>query len=118
MATRVDMYLDQGAEYKHRFLYRDRDTKLAVDISGYALSMQVRPYAESDDVLWDADNAGKGGILITDGPNGELLITIPAATSSAWRNDEAVYNIMGTPSGGEPDRIAEGNLFISKNTTR
>lgn len=118
MATKVNLFPDQGADYQHIFLYRNKATGAAIPLTGYTIEMQVRPYAQSAELLFDGDTGGKGNVEITDAVNGEITITIPAATTALWRNNEAVYDIKGTPSGGEPERIAQGNVYLSKATTR
>ena len=120
MATKVNLFPDQGAEYQHIFLYRNKATGAAINLTGYTIEMQVRPYAQAGDtdLLFDADTGAKGNVEITDAANGEITITIPAAITATWRNNEAVYDIKGTPSGGEPERIAQGDVYLSKATTR
>jgi hypothetical protein len=117
MATQVNLFPDQGAKYEHVFLYR---TKTAViPLTNAEVYCQIRPYPQSADILFDADNQGKGNIDVTDGPAGEVTLTIPGATTAAWRHDEAHYDIKVVRDGEtEPERIAEGFIYLSKSTTR
>jgi hypothetical protein len=84
------------------------------------LEFQVRPYPQSSDVLLDGDNQGKGNVEITDGPNGELKITIPGLISAGWRENEMVYDVkaIDVGNGNKPYRIVEGYVYMSKQTTR
>lgn len=118
MATKVNLFPDQGADYPHIFLYRNKATGAAINLTGYTIEMQVRPFAQSDELLFDGDTGAKGNVEITDAANGEITITIPGAITALWRNNEAVYDIKGTPSGGDPERIAQGSVYLSKATTR
>jgi hypothetical protein len=118
MATKVNLFPSQGATYQHVFLYRNKATGAAISVAGWTIEMQVRPFAQSAELLFDGDTAAKGNVEITDGANGEVTITLPAATTATWRNNEAVYDIKGTPPAGEPERIAEGSVYLSKATTR
>lgn len=117
MATQINLYPDQGSKFEHIFLYRDKATGAAIPLTGGTVECQIRPFPQSSDILFDADNAAKGNVEITDGPNGEVTLTIPGADSAAWREDEAHYDIKVT-LGGDPFRIAEGVVFINKQTTR
>jgi hypothetical protein len=117
MATKVNLFPDQGSDFTHRYLYRDRATKAPISLTGYTIEMQVRPFKGSSELLADLDNAGKGGVVLTDAANGEFTITLLGADTAVWRNDEAVYDIKGT-NGGTPERIAEGEIYLNKSTTR
>ena len=117
MATEVNLFPDQGADYQHVFLYRNRATGQPINLAGATVECQIRPFPQSDDILLDADNAAKGNLEITDEANGEITLTIPGATTATWRNDLSVYDIKSV-IGGKPDRIAEGTVYLNKATTR
>jgi len=117
MATKVNLFPDQGSDFTHKYLYRDKATRSPISLAGYTLEMQVRPHKQSSELLADLDNAEKGGIVLTDDANGEFTITLEGTDTATWRNDEAVYDIKGT-NGGVPERIAEGEIYLNKSTTR
>jgi hypothetical protein len=117
VATKVNLFPDQGSDFTHKYLYRDRATKAAIPLTGYTIAMQVRPFKQSSELLADLDNDLKGGVVLTDAANGEFTITLLGSVTAAWRNDEAVYDIKGT-NGGTPERIAEGEVYLNKSTTR
>ncbi|MBT8147286.1 MAG: hypothetical protein KJN90_10570 [Gammaproteobacteria bacterium] len=118
MATKVNLFPDQGSDFKHRFCYRDKATKLAIPLTDYLIEMQVRPFKQSSEILADLDSDTKGGVVLTDAINGEFTITLTGASTAAWRNDEAVYDIRGTNGSSIPERIAEGEIYLNKSTTR
>jgi len=118
MATKVNLFPDQGAKYQHIYVYKDKATGAVIPITGWLIEMQARAYPTDETALLDIDTDLKGGIEITDGANGEFTITIAAATSAAWRHSELSYDIVGTPPAEDPERIAQGTIFVSKSTTR
>lgn len=117
MADTVNIEVDQGADYVHTFQYFDVVTEQPIDLTGYTVEAQVRPFPNSSTVLFDGDNGGKGNVELLDAVNGKVKITIPGATSAGWSNDEMAYDVKGTV-GGVAERIVQGTVFLNKATTR
>ena len=116
MATVVDLNIEQGATYRHVFVYKDADTDAVIPLVGYSGRFQFRSKHTSADVLYDGDTTGTE--LTIDGPNGKVTLNIPDEDSEAFEFTKAVYDIEVESASGDVIRLVEGLVHISPEVTR
>lgn len=101
-----------------------------IPISGWTnMRMVIRPYAGSDEIIWELNQTNGGIAFVTPGDpdsDGKILLTIPeadTATFITWVDEEdegsllASYDFKYTEGGVVKDLI-EGNIEIRASNTR
>lgn len=87
-----------------------------VDLTDYEAGCQVRARLGGN-VL--ATLTSEGGQIAIDGPNGEVLVHLPADQSREWlpRQTTAVFDVELYSPGGGVQRLCSGVLDIKPNVT-
>ena len=112
MAEIVNILVDQGANYKHVFEYQHPDGS-PVDLRDWVARMQVRRTWHSVEVLWSAE-----GLFTVNGLDGEVVLEVPAAISSAWAWRSGVYDVEIVAVDGQVVRLAQGRITVANEVTR
>lgn len=112
-----NLWVIQGSEFVHDFLYRDEATGDVVPLTGYTVRAQLRAstWSASPTYEFPADNTG---ISILDAANGVVRMAIPASVSAAWKFDRAQFDIEIVDALNRPTRLVKGTVFISREMTR
>lgn len=83
-----------------------------VDLTGYTAAMQIRPFALSTDVLYDAtSNITLGGTA------GTITLVIPAASTSLFTWWTGVYDLLLTDPYGNAIRLLSGSVTVCPGIT-
>ena len=86
------------------------------ELTAYAARMQVRPSAESQEVLLSLTSP-IGGITIDDAAYKTTVVVPPSDTETAsWFN--GVYDVEFVSSTGEVFRVVQGDVILEKEVTR
>ena len=110
-----DFIIYQGATFSQLITYTD-SSNVAVDLSGYTASMQVRNRKSSSTSL--ADFTTENG-RITLNSSGEILITMSATDTAALTSCGGVYDLELTEtSSGAVIRLLEGQMAFNLDVTR
>jgi hypothetical protein len=83
-----------------------------VDLTGYAVNMQIRAFPLSPTILYDAS-----GDFVLGGTAGTIVLTIPATDTSSFNWWSAVYDIVLTSPTGVVTRILQGSVMVSPAVT-
>ncbi len=112
---KVNLVVNQGSTFKHRFKWTD-SRKKAIDITGYTARMQIRSSVSDATVL--ASLTTENGGIILGGALGtiDLFISHTATTAYAWT--KAVYDIELINLSTEVTRIVEGTVKNTLEVTR
>lgn len=113
-ALHYDITLEQGADYQLALPVLD-DTGAPVTVTGWTARVQVRRRASDSSVLAEFTTAADGGLTVA---GTEVLLTVPAATSSAWVWTAGQYQLELVDPDGVVTRLAEGRFTVSPETTR
>lgn len=124
-AGKYSFTIEQGATLDFELQYKDGDLT-PISLVGYSGRMQIRPTIASSTVYitlsssLQADGTGlnfSGSNGATDPTTGSIGMFISAASSSALDFDQAYYDLE-IVSGSYVVRILEGQVKLSKETTR
>jgi hypothetical protein len=121
-----NILLEQGTTIDFKIQYKDSNSN-AIDLTGYGATMQIRSnYADNNPTTYitlSSSLAPDGtGLNMTSASLGYIGIFISACSSSALNFSNARYDleIFSGSIGSCPitTRILEGNVQLSKETTR
>src|ERR1700691_2541513 len=83
-----------------------------VDLTGYTVSLQIKPFSLSSTILYDAsDNIVLGGIY------GTIALTIPADETAGFTWWTGVYDLVLTDPYGNATRLLSGNVSVCPGVT-
>lgn len=85
---------------------------LPVNLTGYTVMMQIRPYPLSNTILYDASSN-----IVLGGVNGTITLTIPAATTLTFTWWTGVYDLLLTSPTGFVTRLLEGTVTVTPGVT-
>jgi hypothetical protein len=111
-----DLEINQGEDWAYRWIAKDPTTGLPMDLTSWTGRGQIRPRAGSPTLLHTWTTVGGAGMTL--GADGTVVITVSAATSSAWTwgGVEAHYDIELTGN-GKTVRLAQGKAVLSLEVT-
>lgn len=124
-AGRYSFIIEQGATLDLSLNWTDSQGT-PIDLDGYSARMHIRPTIESDTIYLSLSSSlqSDGTGINLSGSNGEtplssgsIGIFISAATSSLLEFHEAYYDLE-LDKAGYVVRLIEGQVRLSKNTTR
>lgn len=88
-----------------------------VDITGWTADMQIRKVKTSATILAEYTTS-VGGYVTLDGPNGNILLDVPATATAGYVFGQGVYDLYATDLSGRKFRVAEGNVIVDETVTR
>lgn len=113
MTLRYDLRVNQGETFRLSVPVLD-DNGAPISLSGMAARGQIRRSTASTDVLYEWSVAA--GNLTFD--TNHVVLTIPAATSSAWLWRNAAWDLELTDLNGDVTRLTEGVVLVQPEITR
>lgn len=112
----VKLFIPQGATYRREFVYKDKTTRAALDLTGYTARCQFRASASDATVLYDATTAN--GKMEIDGATGTVALLVSPTDSDGWTFTSAVYDIELVSPTAEVTRLVQGQVVVDPNVTR
>jgi hypothetical protein len=106
----------QGTYYVKQLTFTDSAGD-AVDISSYEFEMDIRDQADDSASLVTLTTAN-GGLVVTDGPAGELEIRITAVNTLLLPVGKMVFDILRTDSSPGPTWMVGGSFKVKQPITR
>jgi len=85
-----------------------------VSLSGMTARGQIRTHAADPTVLYEW-SAGANNLAFS---GNDVVITVPAATSSLWTWRTAAYDVELTDGSGNVTRLVEGHVIVHPEITR
>jgi hypothetical protein len=115
--------IQQGATYSRIFTWLQDGScgcglpvgangPLPVNLTGYSASMQIRPYALSTTIFYDASSD-----IVLGGLFGTITLTIDATDTEGFTWWQGVYDLLMTSAGGQVTRLLSGTVTISPGVT-
>lgn len=113
----LNLTIEQGADYLLALQFLDANSA-PVDLTGYVMTMQVRPTVSDSLVLVELSTAN-GKIVITDPTNGEFQLQL-TADDTATLCGSGVYDLkmVGPVADPATSRFIQGKVTISSQVTR
>ena len=108
MSATFNLVCEQATTFNFQFQILNNATPW--DINGYAAAMTVRPFAGSTVTTLSATT--EDGIIVLDGNNGRITVTVSAATTAAFTPGRYVYDLV-LDSGSVVTRILEGRFVVT-----
>ena len=85
---------------------------MPVDLTGWTASMQIRPYALSTTILYDATSD-----LTLGGQAGTITLQIPATATEDFTWWNGVYDLLLTDPSGNVTRLLSGSVAVCPGVT-
>ena len=83
-----------------------------VDLAGYTANLQIRPFALSTTILFDASSD-----IVLGGTAGTITLTIPATSTALFTWWNGVYDLILTSSSGVVTRLLQGSVTVTPGVT-
>lgn len=112
MAAYVELYMDQGANFKNIINITDDVTNANVNISGYSVSSQMRRS------YYSANASANIVCTISDAANGEITMSLAPANTSNIKAGRYLFDVETTDSTGFKTRIIEGIITVTPEISR
>jgi hypothetical protein len=111
----VELILPQGATFVYEVTYKDPDTDLPINLTGYTARLQIREKVESTSTLYSGTTDDDITII---GASGLVVLTIPAVTTTAFTFKKAVFDLEIESAGGVVTRLVKGTVLLDREVTR
>ena len=108
MSAKYNLVCDQATTFNFQFQILNDNTPW--DLTNYDVTMTVRPFvgASTTTVVASTDN----GMIVVDGPNGRITVTIDAVTTGNISASRYAYDLV-VDSGSVVTRILEGKFVVT-----
>ena len=116
-AAQDNIVVLQGETFVQTVIWTDQ-ADVAVDITNYTPRMQVRETKEATAIIIDFTTVATP-IAVSDGPNGEITITLSATESAALASGRlGLYDLEIESPAGVVTRLIEGEFTVDGEVTR
>lgn len=111
-AYSYDITIERGAAFDFVFIVKDKDTGLALDLTGYGVLMKVRKTIDDASVILEISTAN-GGAVVT-GAQGKVTMHVDASDTLELGVDYGVYDVFLIPATGADyqTRYLEGSVSL------
>lgn len=115
MGKKLNLTIEQGADFSHRLIWKDAN-KVPIDLTNYDARLQIRSKIDSPNFLIELTVAN--GQISLGGVNGTIDLKIDAITTTGLNWTTAVYDLELISGTGFVTRLIEGNMRLSHEVTR
>jgi PIN domain nuclease of toxin-antitoxin system len=112
---KVNLVINQGATFRHRFAWRDKNGR-PIDVTGFTARMQIRADAAASAALVTLTTEN-GGIALG-GKAGTVALYLNDTNTSAITWNKGVYDIQLVSPSGDVFRMVGGIVTVSAATTK
>lgn len=112
--------IEQGATCSWQFdIYEGSEATPGeeLDLTGYTIRIQARESAESEDVIFEADNDAIGGITLV-AASGRFTLTISAEDSALLPAGQYIHQIELDNGSGDVQRLLAGEFVVTAEVVR
>jgi hypothetical protein len=116
-----NLYVNQYATYTATFTVQSNPYSTSVgssyspiDLTGYTAALQIRPFAGSTTIYYDA---GAANDLTLGGPLGTVSLVIDSTDTANFTWFQGVYDLLITDSSGVSTRLLQGSVIVSQGVT-
>jgi hypothetical protein len=83
-----------------------------VDLTGYTAALQIKSFALSTTILYDASSN-----IVLGTTNGTITLNIPASVTAGFTWWNGVYDLLLTDSSGVATRLLQGSVTVKPGVT-
>jgi len=120
-AAKYNFIIEQGTSFKLSLIYKNAEHNI-VDITNWCARLVMNPKYNGPDKIYTTTNLDHSIYkFYIDGPNGKIVLLIPASTTNGFTFNEAKYELeLQSPDdfyadGGKyTTRVLEGVITIKK----
>lgn len=124
-AANYDFIIEQGTSFKLSLVYKDANGDV-VDLTDWCARLVMKPKYNGSSTIFTTSNMDYSVYkFYIDGPNGKIVLLIPAETTNNYTVDQMNYELeiqspedFYTEGGKYTSRILEGSIFIKKRNTK
>lgn len=124
-AANYDFIIEQGTSFKLALVYKDAANNI-VDLTDWCARLVMRPKYNTTSTIFTTNNMDYSLYkFYIDGPNGKIVLLIPASTTNDFTVDEMRYELeiqspedFYTDGGKYTSRVLEGKVFIKKRNSQ
>ncbi|MFA6198797.1 MAG: hypothetical protein WC679_00070 [Bacteroidales bacterium] len=113
----VNLTIYQGSTFIKEFQWKTGNPLVPVNITGYAIRMQIRENIKSQAVIIELSTTN-GRISITDATNGFFVLNIAAVDTTTLDFKAGVYDLEMVSPLGIVTRLLDGSVSLSLEVTR
>ena len=112
MAAYVELYIDQGANFRNVINLTDDVTNSVISLASYNVRSQMRR-------SYYSINASANIVCtITDSSNGEITMTLDSANTAGIKAGRYLFDLETVDSNGFVSRVLEGIITVTPQVTR
>ena len=119
-ATQYDFNIEQGSSFKISLVYKDKDKNI-IDLTDWCARLTMKT-SNNSVLVFDTTNVDYSVYKFSiDGPNGKMILLIPAETTNNWTFKKARYDLelqshdeIYSGGGKYTTRLIYGNINIVK----
>jgi hypothetical protein len=112
MAAYVELYMDQGANFRNVINLTDDVTNVAVPLANYTVRSQMRRS------YYSANATANIVCTITDSPSGEITMSLDSANTASIKAGRYLFDLETVDGNGFVSRVLEGIITVTPQVTR
>ena len=112
MAAYVELFIDQGCDFRNIIYLSDDISNQAINISGYSVRSQMRRS------YYSANASANITCIISSAGNGEITMTMTAAQTANIKAGRYLFDVETVAGDGSISRILEGIITVTPEITR
>lgn len=116
MAGKAKLKIEQGATFRHKFIWSAGTPPVPVDLTGCIIRMQVRSEIKSKTVLLELTTEN-GGILL-EPLLGSISLYISATDTAEFTWTQGVWDLEIEYTDGTVKRLLKGSVLVDPEVTR
>jgi hypothetical protein len=107
----------QGAAFTKVFIIKDKTTNTPIDITGWEFQAQFRDRVDDANYLVQL-TSDDGNFVVTDGPNGQITMTLTAEETALFPTGKIVFDVLRTDPTPGPLWLFGGRFPVKQPVTR
>lgn len=112
MAAYVELFMDQGADFKTVVNLTDELTNTNLNLTGYQVRSQMRRS------YYSANAAATINCAVSDASTGEITMTVTAANTANIKAGRYLFDLEATDPNGFISRVLEGIITVTPEITK
>ena len=112
MAAYVELYIDQGANFRNVINLTDDVTNSVISLATYNVRSQIRRS------YYPINASATIGCTITDSSNGDITMSLDSANTYSIKAGRSQFDLETVDGNGYVNRVLEGIITVTPQVTR